>query len=241
MASGAMISVDWQRVRLVVFDVDGTLYDQRCMRRRMIAELARHCAVHPRDLRLVRLIGRFRRSREQLAEQEVGGIAELQYRRAAAALGMEPPALRQQLEVWLLERPLKHLRRCRYDSVDRFFAALAQRGRTIAVLSDYPARDKLSALGLEADIVVSAVDPEVDRLKPHPAGLERVLSLARLSPQDGLLIGDRDDRDGESARRIGMPYLLKSASAPPGGAFFADFSELLSSLLESTASETALQ
>lgn len=236
-----MISIDWQHIRLVVFDVDGTLYDQRCMRRRMIAELVRHCVVHPGDLRLLRLIGRFRRSREQLAEQEVEGIAELQYRRLAGELGMEIPVLRQQLEVWMLERPLKHLRRCRYDSVERFFAALKQRGKTIAVLSDYPAREKLAALGLEADILVSAVDPEVDRLKPHPAGLERVLSLARLSPQESLLIGDRDDRDGESARRIGMPYLLKCVGAPPDGGRFADFSELLSSLVESTASEGALQ
>jgi len=236
-----MISVDWQRVRLVVFDVDGTLYDQRCLRRKMIAELLRHCLRHPGDLQLLRVIDRFRRTREVLAEEEVQGVEELQYRRPAADLGMEPHAVRQMLEVWMLHRPLKHLRRCRYDLADVFLAALRERGRTIAVLSDYPAGKKLAALGLEADILVSAVDPEVDRLKPHPAGLVRVLDLAHMSPQEGLLIGDRDDRDGESARRVGMPYLLRSASPAPTGSFFAAFSELLSSLEENTAGDAVLQ
>lgn len=236
-----MISVDWQRVRLVVFDIDGTLYDQRCLRRKMIAELLQHCLRHPGDWKLLRLIDRFRRTRERLAEEEVQGVEELQYRRPAADLGMESQVVREMLEDWMLHRPLKHLRRCRYDWVDRFFAALRERGKTIVVLSDYPAGQKLEALGLEADILVSAVDPEVDRLKPHPAGLTRVLDLAHVSPREGLLIGDRDDRDGESARRVGMAYLLKSASPVPTGSFFTDYSQLLGSLEENTAADAALQ
>ena len=73
---------------------------------------------------------------EVLAEEEVQGVEELQYRRPAADLGMEPHAVRQMLEVWMLHRPLKHLRRCRYDLANVFRAALRDRGRTIAVLSD---------------------------------------------------------------------------------------------------------
>lgn len=236
-----MITVDWQRVQLVVFDVDGTLYDQRCLRRKMVAELLQHCLSHPGDLQLLRLIARFRRTREALAEEEVAGIEELQYRRPAADLGLAPQVVRQQVEAWMLHRPLKYLRRCRFESVEAVFAALKHQGKAIAVLSDYPADSKLAALGLEADILVSAVDPEVDRLKPHPAGLARVLDLAQVSPEAGLLIGDRDDRDGESARRVGMPYLLKSASQAPPGVGFTGFAELLSSLGEIRAGDAALE
>jgi len=54
------------------------------------------------------------------------------------------------------------------------------------VLSDYPAHGKLRALGLTADIVVSAVDSGVDRFKPSTAGLERILAQAR--PGDAMTV-----------------------------------------------------
>ena len=166
--------VDWQQIRLVVFDVDGTLYDQRRLRSLMIRKLLAHCLLNPGDLQVLRILARFRSCREQLAEEEAEAIADLQYRRPAERLGMDPSRVRRTVEEWMLRRPLEHLRACRYAKVADFLSALRDRHKIVAVLSDYPSTEKLRTLELEADLAVSAVDGEVDRLKPHPAGLLRL-------------------------------------------------------------------
>ena len=103
-------------------------------------------------------------------------------------------------------------------------------GCQLGVFSDYPARRKVEALELAADYVVSSVDPDVDRLKPHPAGLIRIIELSDASPEVVLLIGDRDDRDGECARRAGVRFLLKTRGHRAENEGFADFRQLLAAL-----------
>jgi phosphoglycolate phosphatase/putative hydrolase of the HAD superfamily len=236
-----MLSIDWQEIDLVVFDVDGTLYDQRRLRSKMIRQLAVHCLWHAGDLRILRVISAFRRCREELAEEESENISDLQFRRPAERLGVEPDVVRRTVEEWMLERPLEHLRPCRYAKVAGFMAALRASGREVAVFSDYPAGEKLRALELAADLVVSAVDPEVDRLKPHPRGLHRVLELKGVAPRRALLVGDRDDRDGECARRAGISYLIRTRGPATDGHQFQDYENLVRSLHSDRAEEAALQ
>jgi phosphoglycolate phosphatase/putative hydrolase of the HAD superfamily len=205
----SMQPISWDAVRAVVFDVDGTLYDQRRMRRRMAAVLLLHCLRHPQQLGLLRTVQIFRRIREELGEEEVGDVARAQYRRPAERLAIDPETVRRVAEDWLGERPLAHLPACRAPAIDTLFAALRDTGRTIAVFSDYLIEDKLNALGLRADLCVSALDPDVDRLKPNARGLERILQRLDLPAAACVMIGDRDDRDGEAARRVGMPFLRK--------------------------------
>ena len=204
-----MSPIHWAAVRAVVFDVDGTLYDQGRMRRRMALALLRHCLRNPSEFGLLRTVQTFRRSREELGEEEVGDVARLQYVRPAERLAVDPAAVRRVAEYWLGERPLAHLPACRAPAVDTLFAVLRETGRKIAVFSDYAIENKLQALGLEADLCVSALDPDVDRLKPNARGLERILERLALPPEACVMIGDRDDRDGEAARRVGMPFLRK--------------------------------
>src|SRR3546814_19030776 len=83
--------LDWSSVRLVVFDVDGTLYRQRPVRLRMAAALVAD-GLRRRSLSTIRALGAYRRLREELADNrttafeaelartvpDVTGIAELQ-------------------------------------------------------------------------------------------------------------------------------------------------------------------
>ena len=222
-------AVDWRQVRAVVFDVDGTLYEQRPLRLRMARELALRSLARPRTLADARVLRTFRRSREELAEEEAAGIGRLQYERAAERARVPPERVEAIVAEWILERPLPHLAACRRPGTRRLFTALGDSGRRIGVWSDYPAAGKLEALGLRAEAVVAATDPEVDRLKPQPAGLERLLELLAVSPAEALLVGDRDERDGEAARRLGCPYLLVSRR-PAGEREIGGFDELLRSL-----------
>lgn len=227
-ASAFLATLPWQRLRLVVFDVDGTLYDQRPLRRRMLLALLRHGLRRPRDLAVLRTLQVFRRQREELAEQGAGEIGALQYERPAALLGLSPRRVQRVVETWMHERPLPYLAECRYPGVERVFEALKASGRTTAIFSDYPAETKMQALGLKADLQVAATDPDVQRLKPCPLGLERVLERADVAPECCLYVGDRDERDGECARRLGVAYLLK---VPPAAGdwprTFRHYDELL--------------
>ncbi len=235
------MDIDWQRVRLVVFDVDGTLYDARRLRSRMIRALLSHCLRHPGDLGILRRISTFRRCREELAEEETVGVGELQYRRPAEALGVSPEAVRRTVEEWIMRRPLLHLKACRYAKVADLFDALRRSGRGVAVLSDYPAGEKLAAMGLSADPVICALDDGVDRLKPHPRGLERLLEVTGVAPEETLLVGDRDDRDGECARRAGVRYLLRTGQPSADPDKFGHFGELVECLHSDTAEAATLQ
>lgn len=221
-----MASFDWRAARLVVFDLDGTLYDQRCLRRHMVRALATHCLRHPGDLGVVRVIAAYRRAREELADEETAGIRARQYSRPAARLGLQPVEVERVVRLWMHERPLQYLARCRHPHIGSLFRELKEGGKEVGILSDYPAAEKLAALDLAADVLIAATDPEVDRLKPHPAGLQRILEQTRVSPEECLLIGDRQDRDGECARRLGVPYLIKSRR-PSSPHEFVHFGELL--------------
>jgi FMN phosphatase YigB (HAD superfamily) len=122
-----------------------------------------------------------------------------------------------------------------------FLAALERHGIAVAVLSDYPAEDKLRCLDLAIDCVVSATDPEVERLKPHPRGLQRILELTGVAAERAVLIGDRDDRDGECARRAGVSYLLRSSRPATNGHEFGSYAELERSLHRGRATKAALE
>jgi FMN phosphatase YigB (HAD superfamily) len=232
---------DWQRIRLAGFEIDGTLYDPRALRYRILAALVGHCLRNPSDIGILRIIREFRRYRERLAVDEAHPISRLQYSLPAEQLGVEPAEVRAVVELWMLQRPLAYLRACRFPVVDRFIEELRGAGIVVAVLSDYPVADKLEALGLEVDLQVSAVDGEVERLKPHPRGLQRVMELAGIGPDRAVMIGDRLERDGECARRAGMQYLIRSPGHASQEAFFGEYSEIFDSFLSSAADRAALK
>lgn len=223
-----MEQINWSPVRLVVFDLDGTLYDQSCIRRRMLWELGLHCLSHPGGLARARVIAEFRRERERLADERAGNIDRLQYERPAASLGIRPEEVAAVIGEWIEERPLRHLLRCRFAAVDELFDHLRGSGKQIAVFSDHPVRNKLTALNLTADLIAAAADPEINRLKPHPAGLEFLLNRADVTPAQCLMIGDREDRDGVCARSAGIRYLIKTRS-PQAPHHFRGYQELLPS------------
>lgn len=228
--SAVMVGANWDRVELVVFDVDGTLYRQRPLRRRMMFELASHCLTHPGDLVILRIIAAFRRERERLAEEEANRIGERQYSRPAQRLGIGPEAVRTVVEHWMEQRPLPHLRACRFAGIEPLMHRLRSRGKIVAVFSDYPTHAKVSALGLQVDLHASAVDAEIDRLKPHPRGLEWLLERTGVRPERAILIGDRHDRDGECARRAAIACLIKTRGPSREDGEFAEFGELLGQL-----------
>jgi FMN phosphatase YigB (HAD superfamily) len=201
--------VDWTSIDLVVFDVDGTLYDQKRLRARMFLKIA-WAVLHSGSLRLPRALIAFRRCREELGGRIENDFLSLQYEMTAARCGIPVEELEELVCEWMERRPLTVIHPCRYPGVGEIFEMLSAGRRTIAVFSDYPAAEKLQALNLRADIVVSSSDSDVGRLKPDPSGLLKILRLAGVEPARSLMIGDRFDRDWAVARSVGMRALIRS-------------------------------
>ena len=220
------MSLDWDAVRFVVFDVDGTLYRQRRLRFRMARDILLH-ALLKRDLNVIAVLARYRRIRERLGDEAAIDFEPALIAETAAATANSPDAVRAIVSEWIEQRPLGYLAACLYPGVTQLFAGLRQSGRPIGILSDYPAQAKLEELGLTADHVVSAGDEGIGSLKPHPRGLEFLIATVDVKPHQTLMIGDRVDRDGLVARRVGAQALIRSSSSIDGWQTFARFDDAL--------------
>jgi FMN phosphatase YigB (HAD superfamily) len=215
---------DWSGVRLVAFDVDGTLYRQPPLRARMAAALAWH-ALTRRDLKTPRVLSAYRRLREQMGEAGVEDFEPRLLDATAAKTGASPQAVAAVVAHWIDRKPLRHLAACAYPGLPVLFAAIRASGRKVGVLSDYPARAKLAALGLDADYVVAAGDPGVGVLKPHPRGLQVLMAQAGAGAHETVLVGDRASRDGEAARAAGARALILSKRPQAGWTTFAAYDD----------------
>jgi FMN phosphatase YigB (HAD superfamily) len=199
---------DWHDIRLVAFDVDGTLYSQRPLRLRMARDMVLH-SVTKRDLTAIGVVSTYRRIRERLGAEEVVDFDRVLIAETAKAMSMSPERVQTIVSEWIETRPLRYLRSCLFSGVSQLFAELKRSGRKIGIFSDYAATEKLAAMGLEADHVVTACD--VGLLKPHPIGLQSLMATAGATAGDTLFIGDRADRDGIAGQRAGVRTLIRSS------------------------------
>jgi HAD superfamily hydrolase (TIGR01549 family) len=187
-------------------DLDGTLYAQAPVRLAMGGEVALF------GWGVARVLGRFRREQEELRKLELEGDPFLlQVERTAEALGVSTALVDAAVRSWMIERPSKWLslfrRRALLEEIRNFRAT---GGRT-ALVSDYPARRKLEALGAGPlfDVVVASGEPDGPRrLKPHPSGVLRAAASLGIDPSRCLVIGDRADADGAAAKSAGMAFRL---------------------------------
>jgi putative hydrolase of the HAD superfamily len=208
-------ALNWNEIRLVVFDIDGTLYDQRGLRFCMLREMLL-ASVRCRDTQFIRILRVYRRIREELGDSLHEDFEQELISRTAASVGCSRERVRSAAEEWLERRPLPHLIRFRYPKLQELFRGLRQHGKKIGIFSDYPARRKLESLELDADIVVCAGDQDVGVLKPHAKGLHVLMSRAAMKPAETLMIGDRPERDGLAAKAANVRALILSRKSIDG-------------------------
>ena len=213
---------DWDFIKLVVFDVDGTLYNQRKLRWHMACDLLVH-AILMRDLKTNVILRAYRRIRERLADEESSCNDVTVVTETANVVGCTPEAVQKIVAEWIEQRPLRYLVRCRYQGLPELFNGLRRKGKIIGILSDYPARAKLAALELYADYFVSSDDPDIGYFKPHTRGLECLIAAAGVNAKSTILIGDRIERDGIVANRLGVNALIRSSQPIKHWQTFASF------------------
>ena len=200
-------SVAARSYRAWLIDLDGTLYYALPVRGVMaVALLMGHW-------RTIRTIKRFRQEQEALRSGAIApfekGPYELQLRRTAASLGIGIDAVRSAIQRWMFDAPGPWIRLFRRRRLIMSIKRYRDQGGQTALVSDYPAGQKLRSMGLVDlfDVVVASGDPNgPSRLKPDPEGLLLAAERLDVSPTDCLAIGDRRDIDSLAAHRAGMAF-----------------------------------
>jgi FMN phosphatase YigB (HAD superfamily) len=211
--NAGMIKV--QPIRLVSWDIDGTLYSIRRMKwhlmRMFLSETARG-----RALMASKEFAALRRYRSRInAARSVGG--------ALTEFFLEKNCREALLEIekrWYGPAIQKTgLRR----NVTRVISFLAARDIPQVGFSDYEAAYKLDSLGLAGHFASIYVGERLGFVKPSPFGFQCAAADYEISTASLLHIGDRVDRDDAGARAAGCQCLIL-------GRDFRSFDEFLARL-----------
>ena len=198
----------------VLWDLDGTLYRQAPLRKRMLWELGKACLRQSpaRTGKLFRWLKTFRHEREELRAlgRPEASLDRLQFEHAAQRAGAPVEPFEALIREWMWNRPLPFLAAAVYDDVEAVLKWFRERSVPMGVFSDYPVTAKLEAMGLAPyfSVQISATDPEVNAFKPHPQGFLVGAERLGVPPSEVLFIGDRMDVDGMGAKAAGMEYRI---------------------------------
>ena len=193
--------------RAWLVDLDGTLYHALPVKLAMALELALFGWAVAAPLR------RFRHVHEELRADPAAPAGDpfaLQLERTAARAGLDARELDAIVREWMVERPGQVAAPGPARRAARGARALPRvRAAGAGSSPTTPRARSCAALGAADlfDVVVAAGEPEgPPRLKPAPDGLLGAARALGVAPAECLVIGDRDDADGEAARRAGMPF-----------------------------------
>lgn len=194
-------------VKSVVLDLDGTMYDKKGLARRMVRCLW-WCLPLLASERLARRNAHYVQfaSAEEFYDFFFHTMSRGHWWSASIAA------------VWYHEVYLPTMIRliARYckprEEVMVLVKEARRQGLKVAIYSDYGSViEKLEALSIDPmlfDLMVDA--PSLGALKPSEPCARRVLELLGAAPETTLFVGDRDDKDGASARAVGAKFFLVS-------------------------------
>jgi putative hydrolase of the HAD superfamily len=83
-----------------------------------------------------------------------------------------------------------------------------QKGKKIIIYSDYPVEEKLQSLGVIPDYIFYPGKNGITGLKPSKEAMECILSTVHMKAEELIFIGDRQEKDGVSAKLVGMNFTL---------------------------------
>ena len=182
-------------IRLVSWDVDGTLYSRSRLLLVLLQNLKSALAAGRGRKALSELRGLWRCRRHVEALRTSGSHAPdlfLLDRRLDLERRWLLPALRQIGPHLAVVRSIEFLDNLSIPQV---------------VFSDYRAQEKLQALGIERYFDAVHAGEMLGAIKPSPKVLERLATEYRLAPSEILHIGDRYRTDGRAAKAAGCAFL----------------------------------
>lgn len=186
--------------KAVIFDLDGTLYDKSGLARRLVLSQM-----------LKGGLGMLKREREvrKLLRGHHFDSEGAFYEAFFAHFARPELARRWYFETYMpdMVRILReHYRIAPW--VEKKIAEIRTSGQKLVVFSDYGCvHEKLKAIGFKlewADYLFDA--PTLGGLKPCKESFEKICQEIGCQPSECLMVGDREDTDGDGARSVGMAF-----------------------------------
>ena len=194
----------WNEAGGYIFDVDGTLYPQKKVRVNMALRLTKYYLIRPFKWKEVAAIYYFRKLREN--EKYKSQPMEYLYKNISLRLGVPEKAIFETIHRWMFTEPLDLLKKYRYTEITDFIIKKYNEGTKIIIYSDYPALDKLKAMGIKYNSVYTSCDESIQEQKPSERAMKKILQDIKIPPEKIIYIGDRDEKDKKSAEIIGIKY-----------------------------------
>lgn len=204
-----MDNINWNKLELIIFDVDGTLYNQSKLRKKMCLMLIAYYTIRPWKIKDLKILYHFRKERERKSGYQSINLTREQYEWCAQKVNTSLEDVKRVVDKWIFEFPNKYLKQFMYPGVQTFFLDLDKKNIRKAVFSDYESEKKLASMELTVDISVSSTDDNINAMKPLPKGIFHILTELNITNKSNcLFIGDRLELDGKSAKSAGIPFLI---------------------------------
>jgi putative hydrolase of the HAD superfamily len=199
--------------RAIAFDFDGTFYPawrlNLCLAPAVLAGRRWH---------FISVMGQARRRIRSLQArgewQPLPDFYTAQARLMAEISGADADFLKGLMESFVYRGYARCFRYIRpYRTVRPVLDALKERGCRLAVMSDFPAREKLRALGLDSYFECILRSEDTGFLKPASAPFKALSDALGLPPAQILYAGDKQDYDVDGACKAGMQGFLVTGAA----------------------------
>ena len=190
---------------LYVFDLDGTLYDQPRLRMIMAVRLVMYYIHHPFSVKDIMILQHFRKVKDARVS---GSSDEEVIKTVAENKNTDIERVRRIVGKWIYDDPLSALSKVKDTKLIAWIGELRASGKKVVIFSDYPVKDKLDAMSVTVDGMYDPKDPRIDEQKPSPKGLSVIMQDTGIAAGDILMIGDRMEKDGMSAKAAGVDCLI---------------------------------
>ena len=199
-----------KEIAAVIFDFDGTLYDNTGIALKLIK-------ARPFDM--------FKMNAERQARKVLKGTyfesEEKFLEKFFAIAAQKAKCSKEKFDSWYTKTYLPcmikvlHKKFPARKNVDGLFETIKSKGIKLAILSDYSfIAQRMQAISISSENVdIMKSSQELGGLKPAPQLFLKLADQFKIAPEKILVVGDRDDTDGQGAINSGMKFIqIRKAS-----------------------------